>query len=96
MLYQRREPAYTKSIAEQYVGDIWEHLGTQPPELKVIVFDGEWRLGAKRADVAIIKLLNDEAPYLFCLTRIMGENATSLPECLTALLQSPSIIKIGN
>ena len=82
MPYEKRQPAYTKAIAEQYVGDIWEYLGMQPQELRVLIFDGEWRLGAKRADVAIIKLLNEEAPYLFCVTRMMGENATSLPENL--------------
>ena len=68
MPYEKRQPAYTTQIALIYIGQIWDHLGSQAPENKVIIFDAEWWLGHKRAYVRIIKLLNEEAPYLFCLT----------------------------
>ena len=57
MPYEKRHPAYTTQIALMYIGEIWDHLGSQPAEKKVIIFDAEWRLGHKRADVAIIKRL---------------------------------------
>ena len=44
MPYQRRPPAYTAGIAQNYMGEIWAYLASQPPERKVVIFDGEWRL----------------------------------------------------
>ena len=46
--------------------------------------------------MAIIKLLNEEAPYLFCLTQMMGENATTLPVWFIELLEHPTVVKVGN
>ena len=95
MPYESRAPAYTHDVSLQYVSDILEKLEAMPPELQVVIFDGEWRIGHSRADVAIIDLLNDEPPYIFCLTRAFG-NAASLPRFFAQFLEDPRITKVGN
>lgn len=95
MPYEAREPAYTIEVGECYMGQISEHLMNKPPELQVAAVDCEWRRGATEADVITIKLMNDEAPYIFSILE-MCKRGVAVPRCVKDFLEDPHVMKVGN
>ena len=95
MPFETREPAYNADVAMLYVGQMSAYLDSQPPELRVIIVDCEWRRGVAKADVVSIDTLNGDAPYLFCVAEI-SKGGRSFPRCLKDLLEDSSVSKVGN
>ncbi|KAI4301716.1 hypothetical protein L6164_034967 [Bauhinia variegata] len=68
-------------------------------ECKVIGVDCEWKpnykKGSKPNKVSIMQIASEKAVFIFDLIKLHGEVPDILDNCLTRILQSPKILKLG-
>lgn len=68
-------------------------------ECKVVGVDCEWKpnyeKGSSPNKVSIMQIASDKKVYIFDLIKLHEDVPTVLDECLSSILQSPSILKLG-
>ncbi|KZV19479.1 hypothetical protein F511_31849 [Dorcoceras hygrometricum] len=68
-------------------------------ECKVVGVDCEWKpnyeKGSNPSKVSIMQMASDKKVYIFDLIKLHEDVPTVLDECLSSILQSPSILKLG-
>ncbi|XP_073140466.1 uncharacterized protein [Henckelia pumila] len=68
-------------------------------ECKVVGVDCEWKpnyvKGSSQNKVSIMQIASEQKVYIFDLIKLHEDVPTVLDECLSSILQSPSILKLG-
>ncbi|KAK6143880.1 hypothetical protein DH2020_024228 [Rehmannia glutinosa] len=68
-------------------------------ECKVVGVDCEWKpnyeKGSKPSKVSIMQIASEKKVYIFDLIKLYEDVPSVLDECLTRILHSPSILKLG-
>ncbi|EYU42206.1 hypothetical protein MIMGU_mgv1a003902mg [Erythranthe guttata] len=66
---------------------------------KVVGLDCEWKpnyeKGSKPSKVSIMQVASEKKVYIFDLIKLYNDSPSALDECLSCILHSPSILKLG-
>lgn len=90
------EIASTTAMCRNFVGWISEELGELPIEQRVIIVDGEWKIGHAKMDLLIICMPFSYKVFLFQLSKMCSNDPAKFPRPLKHLLEDSTVKKIGN
>ena len=88
--------AQSIAMCNLFVGWISEEINKLPMEQRVIIVDGEWKIGHAKMDVLIIGMPFTYKVYIFQLTKMCRNRTDAFPLQLKLLLQDSTVKKIGN
>jgi hypothetical protein len=86
--------AYTREIADLYVGEIVEFFSCNPSTIQAVGFDTEYHRGQYKAKCIQIGL-PDGRTYVFHMVSICSRGGSRAPALLKSFLENPTIKKVG-